>query len=142
MNSSVLRRGGVAASGNLVEDNYTVSKVAAGEGDWRIYLKRVFGRRRARTLRLRARIWQRVRGWLLASGRCLRPCGKQGVCGMIVYLELAKCQCPRTHPRAVISSLNLFETTGCVEVEDRIVTNAHCRRFGAGARDGGFAAST
>ena len=44
---------------------------------------------------------------------------------MIDYLEeLAKGQCSRTHPRAVISALNLFETTGGVKAEDRIATNA------------------
>ena len=86
-------------------------ELAAGAGDGHIYLKRVFGGRRARTLR-----WQRVRGWLRARGRCLRPCGKQGVCDMIDYLEeLAKGQCSRTQPRAVISALNLFETTGGVK---------------------------
>ena len=44
---------------------------------------------------------------------------------MIDYLEeLAKGQCSRTHPRAVISALYLFETTGGVKAEDRIATNA------------------
>ena len=114
-----------SASGILVEDCYPVSELATGEGDGHIYLKRVFGGCRERTLRLRVRLWQRVRGWLRASGRCLRPCGKQVVCDMIDYLEeLAKGQCSRTHPRAVISTLNLFETTGGVKAEDRIATNA------------------
>ena len=130
MSSSVLRRriaigGCVLRVGILIEDCYSVSELDAGEGDGHIYLKRVFGGRRARTLRLRVRLWQRVRGWLRASGRCLRPCGKHGVCDMIDYLEeLAKGQCSRTHPRAVISALDLFETTGCVKAEDRIATNA------------------
>ena len=44
---------------------------------------------------------------------------------MIDYLkEFAKGQCSRTHPRAVITALNLFETTGGVKAEDRIATNA------------------
>ena len=44
---------------------------------------------------------------------------------MIDYLEeLAKGQCSRTHPRAVISALYLFETTEGVKAEDRIATNA------------------
>ena len=114
-----------SACGILLEDCYPVSELAAGKGDGHIYLKRVFGGRRARTLRLRVRLWQRVRGWLRASGRCLRPCGKQGVCDMIDYLEeLAKGQCSRTHLRAVITALNLFETTGSVKAEERIATNA------------------
>ena len=66
---------------------------------------------------------------------------------MIDYLEeLAKGQCSRTQPRAVISALNLFETTGGVKTEDRIATNAyghqHCCGFGAGTGYGGLAAST
>ena len=103
-----------AACGILIEDCYPVAELAAGAGDGHIYLKHVFGGRRARTLRLRVRLWQRVRGWLRASGRCLRPCGE----------ELAKGQCLRTQPLAVISALNLFETTGGVKTEDRIATNA------------------
>ena len=66
-----------SACGILIEECHPVSELAAGDGH--IYPKRVFGGRRARTLRFRVRLWQRVRGWLRASGRCLRPCGKQGV---------------------------------------------------------------
>ena len=64
------------ACGILVDDCYPVSELAAGEGEGHVYLKRVFGGRLARTLRPRVRLWQRVRGCLRASGRCLRPCGK------------------------------------------------------------------
>ena len=66
---------------------------------------------------------------------------------MIDYFEeLAKGQRSRTHPRAVTSTLNFFETSGGVKAEDRMATNALVTSTVAdlerGAPDGGLAAST
>ena len=76
-----------SACGILIEDCYTVSELAAGAGDGHIYLKRVFGAVGRARFAFGFVFGSVFVVGLRASGRCLRPCGKQGVCNTTDYLE-------------------------------------------------------
>ena len=110
-----------AASRILVEDAYPLAHIATGAGNQGTLLRRAFGGRRGRTIRLRVRVWRKVRSWLAASGRPRFLVGVEGARDLIDYLEeLAVGRCARSVPRAVSMALQFFEACGAVRVDDRI----------------------
>ena len=114
-----------SACGILIEECHPVSRV--GRGRW-AHLPEARLRRPSGPHASLSGSSLAACSWLAACERTMSATMRQAggrVCDMIDYLEdLAKRQCSRTQPRAVVSALNLFETTAGVKAEDRIATNA------------------
>jgi hypothetical protein len=107
----------------LVQDKHPVANMGDGSGGVE-YLKRVFGGRRGRTLRLRVRTWKKVRTWMVAAGRPALPQGDEGAKALVVYLdELAMGTCGRSVPRAIVASLAMFESCGGVKAGERVASH-------------------
>ena len=84
--------------------------------------RRIFGSRRAKTLRNRARSWGRFKSWLTAIYGTPFP-QKPEV--MIDYLQSRAAEpCGPTTISAAMASLNVLERVGRVKEEDLISTNA------------------
>ena len=79
---------------------------------------RIFGNRRGKTLRNRARAWRPFREWLMGTYGVPWP---QGAGQVLKYLEErhAVASLGKTVPRSIMASLSLLETIGMVSPEDR-----------------------
>ncbi|CAE7858370.1 unnamed protein product, partial [Symbiodinium necroappetens] len=88
-------------------------------GDGKAQWLRIFGNRRGKTLRNRARAWKPVRTWLMVSFGVAWPRGPEM---LLKYLEErhSVAKMGKTVPAAIMSSLSLLESVGMVASEDRL----------------------
>ena len=80
---------------------------------------RVFGSRRGKTLRNRARAWKPLREWLVTSFGKPWP---ESAAVVLKYLEEKHGTSPmgKTVPKSIMASLSLLETVGMVPTEERL----------------------
>ena len=91
----------------------------AALGDSQATWLRIFGNRRGKTLRNRARSWKPVRDWLQITYGI--PWASDA--GQILkYLEERHAVAPlaKTVPRAILASISLLEVVGMVPAEQRL----------------------
>ena len=93
---------------------YQLAEMDDPEKGWR----RIFGSRRAKTLRNRFRAWSRFRAWLVSASNRTWP---SGIKDFVNYIEEGiKCGCARTLPSELQAALVVLETAGRVAESEQL----------------------
>ena len=105
-------------AGFVEEAGMPAARVASRAANPELARVRLFGARRSRTLRARARAWEKIRRWTMVSSGLPFPRGAEE---MLDYLaSLTEGGCGPSVPVSVASALRLLETAGGVPPGQRL----------------------